>query len=223
MPATNPAVPFETRLGILAALGELRLNPNASPPQPFRSSPPYRKGHALVANLDRELRRRAASPQQTLPAVARIPIKCIELHRVEGSRHECIRLPVYTFDAASIALARWAHTAPDDGSYHKCDFTVTYTDGETYKGRIDLERRHFGGYDVKAHMRRHLMWLIETTVSFVSAEQKANAKRFLETYDVCPYRHDSGDTSGVRCRQTDPPVHAGVLIAARSRGRPAWA
>lgn len=44
------------------------------------------------------------------------------------------------FEDAEALIRRMRQTAPDDGSYDKTDFEIEFEDGETYQGRIDLER-----------------------------------------------------------------------------------
>lgn len=97
----------------------------------------------------------------------KIRIASITIARAEGRREECISR---TFDSrthnedktyleqANTELARWARTAPDSGGYDKCDFTVTWVDGETYEGRFDLVRRHIGGGNlIGVHMENYLL------------------------------------------------------------------
>lgn len=103
----------------------------------------------------------------------------IELHRAEGRHEECIKVrctaekatttgydgkeaerPYYTgtwatdpWTRANAVLASWSHTAPKTGGYDKCDFKVTYEDGETYEGRYDLTHMDRDGYpSIEKHM-----------------------------------------------------------------------
>lgn len=55
---------------------------------------------------------------------------------------------------ANSVLAGWSHTAPKSGGYDKCDFKVTYEDGETYEGRYDLTHMSRDGYP---HLDRHML------------------------------------------------------------------
>lgn len=83
-------------------------------------------------------------------------VKSIRLERAEGPRGQCGVKEVASFAHASLVLGEWARTAPDAGGYDKCDFTVTWEDGEQYQGRVDLERKHSTGYDLRRHMREFL-------------------------------------------------------------------
>ena len=66
----------------------------------------------------------------------------IWLSRAEGWHDECSSITLSNspelWQRANLVLMAWSYTAPRDGSYHKCDFKVTYEDGETYEGRFDL-------------------------------------------------------------------------------------
>jgi len=70
-----------------------------------------------------------------------------ELNRAEGPSALCgPAQPVTTWKDADNILRQWSRTAPDKGQgYDKCDFTITWADGETYTGRYDL-KRHDGGF-----------------------------------------------------------------------------
>ena len=68
-------------------------------------------------------------------------VTSITIERWEGSYPEIETDPV-TFDNLDDAQARlvaWSHTAPPAGyGYHKCGFRLTWDDGQTYRGRIDI-------------------------------------------------------------------------------------
>lgn len=80
---------------------------------------------------------------QTLPApTTRIPAVRILLERIEGPRDE-VQKPVVLdagsaddlWERADRQLARWAATVLDVGhNTDRCDYTVTFADGETYEG-----------------------------------------------------------------------------------------
>lgn len=71
------------------------------------------------------------------------PVK-IELKRAEGWSAEATLTGGDLWNLSDAVLWAWAATAPDSGGYDKCDFIVTYEDGETYQGRFDLKRTHTG-------------------------------------------------------------------------------
>jgi len=76
-----------------------------------------------------------------------IPAVKIEITRAEGLHSEVTGIPeVCTretmfgiWDCADSILMKWSHTAPKEGGYDKCDFKITFEDGETYSGRYDLK------------------------------------------------------------------------------------
>jgi hypothetical protein len=83
----------------------------------------------------------------------------IWVHRAEGSTNEAGKERTFDgtdqniWERANNALSDWRVTAPSDGSYHKCDFKVTYEDGETYEGRYDLSKKT--RTTIEEHMTRH--------------------------------------------------------------------
>lgn len=64
--------------------------------------------------------------------MAKIPVKSIWLRRAEGPHMDLGQSTVTSFEAADAVLKKWARTAPDDRSYNKVDFKVTWQDEETY-------------------------------------------------------------------------------------------
>lgn len=66
----------------------------------------------------------------------------IELERAEGPAEACCKVVfegLGCWDKATAQLRAWSATAPKMG-YDKCDFIVTYDDGNTYDGRYDNYR-----------------------------------------------------------------------------------
>lgn len=122
----------------------------------------------------------------------------IRLERAEGRVHECESV---TFSSPSVwedagrRLFSWSMTAPREGGYHKCDFCVTYEDGETYEGRYDLvhhtverpslERNHVdfsAGEWTPPHMtkERHDAYLRDV----VGAEKVDAYRKFRAEYQI---------------------------------------
>jgi hypothetical protein len=83
----------------------------------------------------------------------------VELNRVEGPAAACRAVTFNGPNAMSQAqtyLGAWSDTAPaKDEGYDKVDFTVTYADGETYKGRYDLVST---GLNDSGETLRQQMW-----------------------------------------------------------------
>lgn len=114
--------------------------------------------------------RRIADAYKAQTAGGKIPIVHVQIERAEGRTSECYKREFsgpLALSHANNLLATWARTAPgyasgyDAGSgYHKCDFWIAWADGETYKGRFDLERRHIGGGNlIGRHVRDFLEFL----------------------------------------------------------------
>jgi hypothetical protein len=84
----------------------------------------------------------------------RIHVKSITITRAEGKIHECgIPVTVTSWAEAQKVLFRWSMTAPRTGGYDKCDFEVTWANGETHKGRYDLMHHVCESPDLAAHVR----------------------------------------------------------------------
>jgi hypothetical protein len=75
---------------------------------------------------------------------ALIPPVKIEMKRAEGWTAQATLTGGDLWNLSDAILSAWSTTAPDSGGYDKCDFIVTYEDGETYHGRFDLKRKHGG-------------------------------------------------------------------------------
>jgi hypothetical protein len=149
----------------------------------------------------------------------KIEATTIALTRAEGRHEDCVTVTVTSsgvvnaagrpvgryVDGANVwrradaVLAAWSHSAPRTSRYHKCDFVVTYADGETYQGRYDLVRMCVDGYpSIERHMLSHCgmssgrakpahltqaQWdgyLSE----IVGVEHQAEYARFLDTYQI---------------------------------------
>lgn len=76
---------------------------------------------------------------------APIRVKSIVLTRAEGSGVEVNKPMTFSsFAQAAAKLKQWARTAPPGGAYDKCDFKVTWDDGQVYNGRYDLQQTSNG-------------------------------------------------------------------------------
>ena len=96
----------------------------------------------------------------------KVQVKSVELLWAEGriGFTEQFMGDYEDFDGADIALRAMAADAPHCGSYNKVGYKVTFTDDESYEGRINLkshDRDHFGiiprsmGSFVDFHCGRH--------------------------------------------------------------------
>ena len=75
--------------------------------------------------------------------MTKLQITKVWIARAEGRPSECIARTYEgpgSLKQADTELRSWARTAPEGGGYDKCDFRVTWEDGETYEGRYDLVR-----------------------------------------------------------------------------------
>ena len=132
--------------------------------------------------------------------VDKIRVQSITLTRAEGPAEECDKPQTVTdWPEADKVLLQWAKTAPQDcKTYDKCDFTVTYKDGETYKGRYDLKHRRCEFPDLGKHVRdfvtfhagqRKPAWMTDEQYQNVMKmshiqEMKPEFERFLKNYEI---------------------------------------
>lgn len=57
----------------------------------------------------------------------------------EGDQDDDMPKSFPTWRAANEQLRQWARHAPRTGGYDKTDFTITWSDGDSYTGRFDLQ------------------------------------------------------------------------------------
>lgn len=99
---------------------------------------------------------------------------------------------------ANKAIFRHAFTMDPRGSYDKTDFRVTFADGDTYTGRIDISNRdHAVAAPLSNHIASHCAFAsgrscpghmaradYDRVVSGIAAEHKASAAKVLDEYDL---------------------------------------
>lgn len=77
----------------------------------------------------------------------------ITLTRAEGLSSECGQpQTVHSFAAADALLRVWSESAPKSGGYDKCDFAITWANGDTYGGRYDLKHHRAERPSLTDHM-----------------------------------------------------------------------
>lgn len=82
--------------------------------------------------------------------LAKIGVKSVELLRGEGliSFTDQFMKVYEDLGFANMALSELAHKAPSCGAYNKISYIVTFLDGETYEGRIDLKHHDIGHTEI---------------------------------------------------------------------------
>lgn len=91
-------------------------------------------------------------------STAKIPLRSVLIQRAEGPHGADFRPhTVASYDDATQLLATWSETASAAGGYHKCDFTLTFADGETYRGRYDLVHHSADSPDLRRHVQDYLL------------------------------------------------------------------
>jgi hypothetical protein len=69
-----------------------------------------------------------------------VPLRFITITWSESSEGRYIGRPFETWTVAEEAIRQMATVAPMPRAYDKTGFHITWADGETYEGRIDLDR-----------------------------------------------------------------------------------
>lgn len=104
------------------------------------------------------------------PSAKKIGVKEIYLYRAEGPALSdgTRKRTVKTYKEARSVLRDWSSTAPKAGEgYDKVDFKVTFEDGETYEGRLDI--KHYTAPNNDLDVAQH----IKDTVKYYSGERPA--------------------------------------------------
>lgn len=86
-------------------------------------------------------------------------ITSVFVERAEGPTELCKSYTFSNVPSAEAYLRKGAYTAPATGGYDKHDFKITFSDGDTYEGRIDLERKHVAGYSIRDHVIGYMKFL----------------------------------------------------------------
>ena len=128
-----------------------------------------------------------------------IKVKGITITRAEGTIEEVDRpKTVSSFEEADRVLREWSETAPKELGYDKCDFTISYEDGETYKGRYDLKHWATEYPNLGKHVRdfvtfhagqRKPVWMTDEQYQNAMGmshiqEMKPEFERFLKNYEI---------------------------------------
>lgn len=105
----------------------------------------------------------------------------ITLTRVEG---KAAQATCVDFHDANITLTVWSRTAPKDGGYDKCDFTVEFDNGDVYEGRYDLVHPSVDGLpDLRKHIRGSLEWMAaEQAAPHLPEEYRREAAEMLKKH-----------------------------------------
>lgn len=114
-----------------------------------------------------------------------IPVKSIWLRRAEGPVALLGTRTVSSFEDADSVLRRWAETAPEGGSYDKCDFKITYEDGEIYEGRYDLKRLDYEWPSLRKHVSEFLRFISGTDKPAHLTDEQY--QRVVKEYDATRY------------------------------------
>lgn len=132
------------------------------------------------------------APKVEKTADGKIKMTSIQLDSPEGSFDVVKTFPQThkTWGGASDALLPVLKDVmkDSDGGYNKVNFTVTWSDGEDYKGRLDISPREDNpsksGNVVGQNIYDSLYWIANDQRSTESETSKKEIKEFLATYDL---------------------------------------
>ena len=128
----------------------------------------------------------------TVPVLTGIRIRYSESRELaEGQQFDTIA----EFDATLRSLSA---SSPSSGAYFKIAFTVTWADGSTFQGRIDLQRHDYVG--LAAHVAR-LCSLVERSPDLADLLSSALAVRSRVLHAEAQERRAACDRRIVALRQ----------------------
>jgi len=133
---------------------------------------------------------------------AKIKVKSIVFEYAEGSQDEkkgYLKKPYADWTRANKAVREMAYYASPEGGYDKTTFTISWADGETYEGRIDVNHKMtIEQRPLTDHVLYHLKWMagqvskpahlnevdFKRVQDSIKAEHKAEALNFIQRYDL---------------------------------------
>ncbi len=97
---------------------------------------------------------------------------------------------VKTFTEAEQMIKKAAVKAPDTGAYDKTKFLITWADGQTYEGRIDIVRSDmFKAHPMKQHIEEFADYVInDKSATWYTEEDREGYREFLSTYFLEDYK-----------------------------------
>jgi hypothetical protein len=120
----------------------------------------------------------------------KIKLQSIEFIWSESSEIQSNTI-VNTFKEAEQLIKNAAFKAPDDGCYDKTKFLITWTDGNTYEGRIDIVKADsFKSAPLKDHILSFINYVTSDNESGWYAEEEKEAyKELLNKYTLEDEKH----------------------------------
>jgi len=120
-----------------------------------------------------------------------IRIQQVFFQRAEGDRHECQPRTFFSLAQADLFVRTAARTAPDDGSYHKCDAVVVWDDGTKWAFRFDMTYGHVGHFSAFAHdFKLDLAWHTGIMAAPDGASEEERAQAIVAFDKMYPGRRE---------------------------------
>lgn len=116
-----------------------------------------------------------------------IAVKHITFKRAEGAASECTTHAFVSFEVVDAHVREAARSAPDDGSYHKCDVTVAWLDGVTWSFRFDMTYSHHAMvHPLTNDFRLDLAWHTGIMAAADGADTATYARKLREFDETYP-------------------------------------
>jgi hypothetical protein len=106
----------------------------------------------------------------------------VKLSRFEGLKHECKSAIAANWESANRMLRAWAETAPNDGSYHKCQVKVSFSDGDSLEMRLDLVQQDSYSLHLPRTIKEHIAF--RTGDACPDHMPRAKYENYLKTFKV---------------------------------------
>ena len=124
---------------------------------------------AEIAKLKQQLAQTTAPAAPATPKKA--PIQLITLRRAEGPHSECGEVTATDWAQADKILKQWARTAPATGGTHKCDLMLEFSDGESFKMGLEIQRSDIFTLNLAKHVLNEISFRAGENPGSLTPEQ----------------------------------------------------
>lgn len=166
----SPEVEFVSAPEFRADGTEIELSPEVEfepAPEPEQiKAPTIESLQAEIEKLKEQLAQATASA-----APVKAPIQLITLRRAEGPHSECGELTAADWVQADKILKQWARTAPATGGTHKCDLMLEFSDGESFKMGLEIQRSDVFTLNLAKHVLNEISFRAGENPGSLTSEQ----------------------------------------------------
>lgn len=115
---------------------------------------------------------------------AKKTIKVAKITMAEGPSMIVDRLKKRKFNSLEQMAKACKPLIPTDGGYNKIFFTVIFSDGYDYSGRLDLTKSNYSENMFKNHINRFINNVIKQPAGSFYDSMKKEAKNFKRKYQL---------------------------------------